>query len=642
MIRLAARTFADRWPLFVGTLLATTLGVALVHAGMTIVLGVENAHPPAGSTRAQADAFTQAASGASTLTGMTVMLAAFLTVFVVSSTFGFAVDERRPDLAALRLAGVTGRQVRGLLLAEAALVAVLSTLLGAACGVALTYAQAAILTHLGIYPPGLAAPQRPVVLAVDAVTAAGVCLLGAWGAARAATGIRPLDAHRRSGAQARVMTRARWATALVAGALTVVQTWFAATAGGMLLAILLGLGIVITASVALSRLAPLLVPLAAALLAPLARGPVATLAVANLRDDVRRSASCAAPMIVLVSLTMGLQGILDTQTAAGAAEATHLLRADLVATGTRLDLDAARRTPGVRLAAPETTVPVQLSLTARGASSTLPGTVVAVDPDAFRATHTQHPTTGTLAAFTRATVVLGPGLDATMIEPRYDTITLTTGGTTTHLTEAARLGETLAGTDGAYIDRALVPADLLDGPTTLLVQLDHTADPHVVEQGLRAAGATTVTTPAQAARTDDAVKDRENRGVMAAIVGLGSVYALLNVLGTLAIATTGRRRELATLRLTGTTRTQVTRVTTLEALAAAGIGIALGALAATLALVGLWVATYRTYGTPVIAIPWPLLGLLTLLAGALTITTTTLTARRATTGTPLAALTSRD
>ena len=56
------------------------------------------------------------------------------------------------------------------------------------------------------------------------------------------------------------MTAGRWIVAAIAIALTAVQTYFSATTGGMLIPLLLGLGIVITASVAMSRLSPLLVP----------------------------------------------------------------------------------------------------------------------------------------------------------------------------------------------------------------------------------------------------------------------------------------------------------------------------------------------------------------------------------------------
>ncbi|WP_405100062.1 FtsX-like permease family protein [Micromonospora sp. NBC_01412] len=630
MIRLAIRTFADRWQLFTGTVLAVTAGVAIVHAGMTIILGVENAEAPGGSTPEQAEAFQQAASGASTLTGMTVMLGAFLTIFVVGSTFSFAVDERRSDLAILRLGGVTSRQVRRLLLAEALLAALLGTVAGALLGLGLTVVQRTILTWLGTFPAELATPIQPTVLVLDLVTAVTVCLAGARGAARRATKVSPLDALRRSNDEQRVMTTRRWIVAVAAIALTAVQTYFSATTGGMLIPLLLGLGIVITATVAMSRLSPLLVPAAALILTPWARrSPVTGLAVANLRDAVRRTASCAAPMIVLVSLVMGLQGILDTQTKAAATEATQLLDADLTATGDDIDLAALDTIDGISLAAPETVVPLAVQLTRDGATTTGPGTVVAVDPDAFRATHLQRPDSGDIADFGSDSIVFGPGLDSTMVRSHYDEIKLAIDGDTVTLHEAARMSETLAGIDGFYIDRLILPTDMLDRPTTVLIQLDPGADIHAVEQELTAAGATTVQTPAEASQEEDSVKDAENRGVMAAIVGLGSLYALISVLSTLAIAIGQRRSELATLRLSGFTRRRIQLAVIVEALAATTIGLILGAIAAVLALVGLWVATYRVYGTPVIAIPWTLLGTITLITATLTTITAIVATRSA-------------
>ncbi len=643
MIALALRTFADRWQLFVGTVLAVTAGVAIVHAGMTIILGVENALPPSGSTPAEAEAFQQAASGASTLTGMTVMLGAFLTIFVVGSTFNFAVDQRRGDLAILRLGGVTARQVRGLLLAEALLTAVIGAVAGGLLGIALTGVQGRILASLGTFPEELATPIRPAILVVDLVVAGVVCLAGAWGGARRATSISPLDALRRTHDTQRVMTTRRWIVATVAVALTAVQAYFSATTGGMLIPLLLGLGIVVTASVAMSRLSPLLVPGVARVLTPWARrSPVADLAVANLRDAVRRTASCAAPMIVLVSLVMGLQGILDTQTEASATEATQLLEADLVAQGDDLDLEAVGAIDGIALAAPETVVPLAIRLASGGVVTNGPGTVVAVDPDAFRATHLQRPDSGDIADFGPGGVVFGPGLDGTMIRGHYDEIALEIEGETVPLREAARMGETLAGSDGFYIDRALLPPEVLDRSTTVLVQLDPEADTGAVEQRLAEAGAASVRTPAELSAEEDSVSARENRAVMAAIVGLGSVYALISVLSTLAIAIGQRRAELATLRLTGLTRRQVQRTTVVEALAATGIGLLLGAVAAVLALVGLWAATYRVYGTPVIAIPWTLLGAITVLTTVLTIVTAVLATRGAMRVPPVQALGARE
>lgn len=422
----------------------------------------------------------------------------------------------------------------------------------------------------------------------------------------------------------------RWMTAIVAVLLTAVQVYFSATSAGMLIPLLLGLGIVITASVATNCLAPLLVPAVASLISTVARRqPVTSVAAANLRDAVRRTASCAAPMIVLVSLVMGLQGILDTQTASAEFERSHLIRADLVVSGETLDVGQAETIPGIAVAAPETTVPFAITLTRGSVVLDGPGTVVAVDPDRFRQTRLLQPKSGSLDEFGSDRIIFGSGLDSLMVNGAYEQIALHVNGTTIPLDEAARLPETLAGTDGFYIDRALLPAQALQRYTTALVQLEPDADPDLVRTELAALGATRIDTPTAAAQDETSTKDRENRGVMGAIVGLGSLYALISVLSTIAISIGQRRSELATLRLSGMTRRQVLGAVTAETLSAALIGLSLGAVAAVTALVGLWVATFRAYGTSIIVVPWMLLLGITALTMALTAATSIVSTRAA-------------
>lgn len=632
MIALAARTFLDRWQLFAGTIAAVAIGVGIVHAGMTIILGVEHAVPPldADADPGAAEAFRQAASGASTLTGMTVMLGAFLTVFVVASTTGFAVDQRRRDLATLRVAGVTAGQIRCVLLGEAALIALLGTLVGAALGLALTPIQRAILAGLGVLLADVDSPVRPAVLILDLVCAVCVTVLGAWGSARRATRVRPLEVLRRGETERRVMGVRRWLTAMIAVLLTVIQVYFSAISGGMAIPLLLGLGIVVTASVAMSCLAPLLVPAVASLVSALAgRRAVTAVAVANLRDAVRRTASCAAPMIVLVSLVMGLQGILDTQTASAEFERGRLIRADLVASGAAFDVGRAETIPGIAVAAPETVVPLAVRLTRGGVVLDGPGTVVAVDPDRFRQTRLLQPESGDLDDFGSERIVFGSGLDSLMVNGEFEQITLQADGTAIPLTAAARMPETLAGTDGFYVDRAILPPQVLERYTTALVQLEPDADLDLVRADLAALGATRVETRTAAAQEGASTKDRENRGVMGAIVGLGSLYALISVLSTVAISIGQRRSELATLRLSGMTRRQVLGAVVAEALSATLIGLFLGAVAAVTALVGLWIATFRAYGTAVCAVPWTLLLGITALTMALTAATSIVSTRSA-------------
>lgn len=611
MLRLVLHTFFDRWSLFVGTILAVSIGVALVHAGITVVLGTENV--PAGLSREQADAFKQAASGANTLTGMSVLLSAFLTIFVVASTVSFAVDQRRNELAVLRLSGVTAQQLRGLVMLEACVAAALGAGLGALLGVIFAQVQRFILVKLGTLPADFPLPFLPAVLLLDVMVAGAVCLFGGWGTARQATRIRPLEALRRNEERQNPMTPRRWVSASIALLLTAVQVCLSAVASGMLVPLLLGLGIIITASVAMSNFAPLLVPAVARLLSrPTKQSPMADLAVSNLRDAVQRTTACAAPMIVLASLVMGLQ-----ETKAGATETTRLLRADLVAAGKKMDLPAVRAIPGIALAAPETIVPLNVRLKSGEEVLDGPGTVVAVDPVAFRKTHVLRPVSGSTENFGPDNIVFGPGLEHSLLHDHYDRIMVNVDGQHIPLREVARLPETLAGTDGFYIDRSILPAEMLNRPGRVLLQLKAGSDLASIKQALKVAGATSVQTPAEAARSENTVKDAENRGVMVAIVGLGSLYALISLLSTVAISIGQRKSEFATLQLSGVTRKQLRQVTVLEVLAVTGIGLLLGAGAAVLSLIGLWAATARIYGTPVVAIPWGLLAGLVLLTSVM-------------------------
>ena len=63
-----------------------------------------------------------------------------------------------------------------------------------------------------------------------------------------------------------------------------------------------------------------------------------------------------------------------------------------------------------------------------------------------------------------------------------------------------------------------------------------------MEQKLNTAGATSVQIPEEPTQKQDSVTNDENRGVMNAKVELDSLYALISVLGTLAIAI-GQRRS---------------------------------------------------------------------------------------------------
>ncbi|MFC7648076.1 ABC transporter permease [Streptosporangium lutulentum] len=75
-------------------------------------------------------------------------------IFVVASTFAFAVIQRRREIALLRAVGATPRQVRKMVRSEALLVGVLASAVGTALGLLGARLLADMLIEMGISPPG--------------------------------------------------------------------------------------------------------------------------------------------------------------------------------------------------------------------------------------------------------------------------------------------------------------------------------------------------------------------------------------------------------------------------------------------------------------------------------------------------------
>ena len=610
MIGLAARTFYDRWQLFVGGLIAVAVGVGLMQSGLSVITAAGAARVPENSSAADRAQFEAALSGINTLTGMSVCIAIFLTVFVVHSTWGFMVAERRRDLALLRVVGIRRRGVRGLLMAEAIILAVLATGLGVPIGLLLTQAQKALLRQVGGLRVELDTGIGWQFFLWDLLAALTVSVTGAWFSARRASKVRPLEAMRTGEEAGRVMTWQRWAMGLICLAMTAAAA-ATATSSDMLGALLLGLGIVVFGSVAFSQLSPLLVPVFAAALGVVGanRNVVFSVAISNLREGTRRSASIAAPLIVLVGLAIGLQSILDTQSAAERTERVATTSADLVVRGEGSEVPKIAQVPGVRSMSPESQVTVPVTLVGGGRSVQAGSDAVAVDPATYPGTHPHIPVSGDPARLSRTSIVLGPGLERDTFGTGWTGARVSVGGSVHALSVAAQYDETLAGTDVFLLSRALIPESMLrSAATTTFVQVADGADVASVASRLTTAGVGQVSSVSDWAAQGAEAKDDENKGIMGAVVGLGALYALISLLSTIAIAVSQRQRELAVARISGMTRRQVVVLGVIESTLAALIGFALGAVVVVLCLAGLWRSTAAMYGDAVIALPWEMTG----------------------------------
>jgi ABC-type antimicrobial peptide transport system permease subunit len=154
MLRLSVGALRTRWQLFAGAVVAVALGVGLVQSGLQMLAATDRPTLPAGMSAYQRAQVREGYVGAATLLEMSVMLAVFLSVFIVSTTFGFMTVQRRREFTLARMAGLTRGQVVTVALVESGTVVVVGVLLG-------SLVAAAALAGIAAGPYGLAALAIP-------------------------------------------------------------------------------------------------------------------------------------------------------------------------------------------------------------------------------------------------------------------------------------------------------------------------------------------------------------------------------------------------------------------------------------------------------------------------------------------------
>jgi putative ABC transport system permease protein len=635
MLRLSWSTFTERWALFIGAALTVCLGVALVQSSLLVLISAATLGTPAGLGAAEYAAFTEGTELAITLSALTLGFSAFLTVFIVGSTFAFTVAQRRRDLALLRLAGAARGQLRHLLIGEAVLLGTIGTAGGIPMGLAVMSFQTWLLEALGFVPPGFTPQWRTWILGVSIGVGVVIALAGVLVAARRASRVRPLEALRDTGEAARVMTAGRWGIGLLflAGAVSlVIVAPLGGTGGGQAMAV----NAALCAAVAFSALSPLLVPGAARLL-PVRRGGVlAELAKANLRDGVRRSASVAAPLIVLVGIVLGQSGALTSFAEAGEIEQRRGTTGDLLVESTGPVGERISGVPGVAGASTEVTVPVWVTVGSGEDAETSTGTGLVVDPEEYERFH---PGTGTLATLRGRAVASGPTGDV----PGPGAMVAVRAGESDlgPLPVVAAAAPRIDGGPQLLLPPGLVPTPELAGaPSRTFVALEPGADPATVAAALATVGE--VLTVEDWIARDAAARSDMGTSVFLVIMGLGGMYALIGVANAVVVGASARRAEFAAARAGGLTRGQVVRMALVESWAVTVIGLLLGTLAATATFIAVLATTSAIAGVATLAVPWTFV--LTVGAGAFLVTgvTSVLTTFSATRAQPVALLGARE
>ncbi|MEU7844686.1 ABC transporter permease [Micromonospora sp. NPDC049114] len=509
-----------------------------------------------------------------------------LIVFVVAGTIGLSVRHRRRDLALLRAVAATPGQIRRLLIGEAALLALVASVVGVPAGVLAARWVQGELVDRGFIPAGF--PMTGGLFAVPAAvgTAVLVAVLAALIAGRRVAGIRPVEALGEIAVEPRRGGRVR----LVAGVLTLAA---AVTSGGFTLggtgptAALAGaVGMLYLFVIAVALLAPRINAYAARLLTPVLSRVWRVsgyLAAANLRANAQGMATVLTALVLAVGFggsVWFLQTNQERQTIAQSAAGTLAERV-LVAPG-GLSPDAAREVrelTGVRAA----TGVRRTQVVVRSFDGIAPVAAQAVDPAGITSTMDLAVREGDLADLGAGTVALSATQASVSGWHVGDQADLWLGdGTPSRLTVVAIYGRGLGFGDVTLAAQTVAGHTAGVTDDEILVRAGPDADAALAAWSARHPGSAVLdaATRTRLIGTDLALSAWLNRLLIGVMVG----YAALAAATTMVLAALARRRELALLRLVGVTRRQIRRMVHAEQAGLLGTAVLIGATIAALTL----------------------------------------------------------
>lgn len=609
MLRLSWNTFRESWQLFLGSILTVAIGVALVQSSLLNLITAATVTAPAGLSTLERARLLDSYGLAIPVIGITLALALFLTIFIVSSTFAFTVAQRKRDLALLRLTGGSREQVRRLLLSEAAILGAVGTLLGIPFGLLVMRLQTNLLIFFGFLPEGFQPAWHTWILAVSVGIGLAVALAGVMVASRRASRVRPLEALRGTGDDARVMTGSRWFFGIgflgIAVALLIIAQ--GVDPGGAMPLMLL---VTLAAAVGLSALSPLVVPFFGRLLGLFLRDrPTGTLAAANMREGVRRNAATAAPLIVLVGLLVGLLGTSLSTSAAAELTLRRDTAADLVVTSSASSADRIDDVSGVTGASVEIDVPLVMTNVAHDADAVggalQAGQGRAVDPSDYQQVHQVPVEAGSLADLQGEAVALAPGRSGEWGYSIGDTIEMEIGGEELQLPIVAVLPTTAYGGPDLLLPEGIVPDSVLASASaqTFVTTQDGVGSGAVGEEIAGTVPGSVTGVETWVSEHADAQQNAQLK-IFTVLLGMSSLYALFAAINAVVIAASDRRGEFAAARLSGLTRRQVVRMAVMESTAVTAVGILLGGLTASGTILGMRSALQRMTGVGIVELPW--------------------------------------
>ncbi len=278
----------------------------------------------------QTSAINQALSFFSTALLVFAFIALFVGGFTILNTFSIIVGQRTRELALLRIVGASRKQVFRSVLLEAAVVGLLSSLVGIGLGVLAAVGLEALLRGFGIDLPTGAPVFEARTVIVALIVGVGVTVVAAISPARRAVRIAPVAAISEHQSESDVPMRRRF----IRGAVVAIAGAVALAVGLAAPAIqLVGLGAV-ALFIGVAMLAPALArPLASVIGRPLAGlGLAGKLGRENSMRSPRRTAQTASALMIGLALVSAIAVFGASLSKSATSSVDNAISADLIVT----------------------------------------------------------------------------------------------------------------------------------------------------------------------------------------------------------------------------------------------------------------------------------------------------------------------
>lgn len=553
--------------------------------------------------------------------------------FLVGNTINMIVAQRQRQLAMLRAIGATRRQVRRAVLAEAAVVTVASSILGALLGIAGGYGLVRLLASAGGETfPDVDLAVSPLFLAIAVVAGPLVGVLAARAAARRATTISPVSALAETGtadmAEREPRSRALVGLALLALAAAAFavgiisdanQAAFAAIAGGVL------------ALVALIVLNPVIARVAAPAthrLLPGSGGVAARMARRNTSRNPRRVAGTASALLV------GLTVVVTAMVVAASVSATFTGAFERALTDTDVIVS---QTAGV----PETSLATVAELPEVGTAAATAFTDVAYDGRRITVSTVTRGIDEVLdvgASNGSTPGQLAPG-EVAVSEGAVETFGLSIGDTVAvSFPDGSEDTWTVAGSYESetvlfgftVTEESIAEAVRTPGYSNVLAALREGVDMSAGIAAVDAALADGQGTPQTVTEFNEAGQGSLEilLNIILGLLAVTLIIALLGVVNTTILSTLERTREFGMLRAVGTTRAQLRNAVRRETVAITLYGAMTGVVAG-LVIGSLLVLSLESLDIDTLAIPWIRVAIVIVVAVIAGVLAAVLPARRA-------------